>query len=88
MAQRSLPDPEADVLGLDGIAAAVALWYADKRAADTNWRELEGGQKLNEVSGAPRLVLQPNAQAGRGVPACCWRELVSELRVKDRQVRS
>lgn len=51
LAQRTLPDPEGEVLGLDGIAAAVALWYADLRAKDANWRELEGGAKLNEVSG-------------------------------------
>lgn len=52
LAKRDLPDPEGEVLGLDGIAAAVALWYADVRAKDANWRELEGGHKLSEVSGA------------------------------------
>ncbi|GAA5823122.1 hypothetical protein JCM3770_005258 [Rhodotorula araucariae] len=49
LAKRNLPDPAADVLGLDGIAAAVALWYVDRRAADSNWRELEGGKELNAV---------------------------------------
>ncbi|TNY19395.1 hypothetical protein DMC30DRAFT_417939 [Rhodotorula diobovata] len=48
LAKRQLPDPAAEVLGLDGIAAAVALWYVDRRAADSNWRELEGGKELNE----------------------------------------
>ncbi|BGP39828.1 hypothetical protein JCM10449v2_003780 [Rhodotorula kratochvilovae] len=46
LAKRQLPDPAADVLGLDGIAAAIALWYVDRRAADSNWRELEGGKEL------------------------------------------
>lgn len=50
LSRRELPDPEAEVLGLDGVAAAVALWYADKRAADANWRQLEGGDKLEKVS--------------------------------------
>ncbi|GAA5964041.1 hypothetical protein JCM21900_001257 [Sporobolomyces salmonicolor] len=45
LAKRPLPDPEAEVFG---IAAALALWYMDKRAQDSNWRELEGGKQLNE----------------------------------------
>lgn len=51
LARRQLPDPEADVLGLDGIATAVSLWYLDKRAEDAKWRTLEGGDKLEKVSG-------------------------------------
>ncbi|GAA5901448.1 hypothetical protein JCM6882_006280 [Rhodosporidiobolus microsporus] len=46
LAKRNLPDPAADVFGLDGIAAAISLWYVDRRAADSNWRELDGGKEL------------------------------------------
>ncbi|GAA6002531.1 hypothetical protein JCM10207_001165 [Rhodosporidiobolus poonsookiae] len=46
LAKRNLPDPSAEVFGLDGIAAAISLWYVDRRAADSNWRELEGGKEL------------------------------------------
>ncbi|GAA5944741.1 hypothetical protein JCM3775_006484 [Rhodotorula graminis] len=49
LARRRLPDPAAEVLGLDGIAAAVALWYVDRRAADSNWRDLDGGKDLEQV---------------------------------------
>ncbi|GAA5909936.1 glutathione S-transferase family protein [Sporobolomyces salmoneus] len=41
-------DPSIAVLPLHGIAAAISLYYVDRRAADSNWRELEGGQKLDE----------------------------------------
>ena len=35
------------------IAAAVALWYVDRRAADSNWRKLDGNKELNEVRSLP-----------------------------------
>ncbi|GAA5959887.1 hypothetical protein JCM3765_000632 [Sporobolomyces pararoseus] len=41
-------DPAIDVLPLDGIAAAISLYYVDRRAPDSNWRELKGGQQLDE----------------------------------------
>ncbi|GAA5996149.1 hypothetical protein JCM5350_004589 [Sporobolomyces pararoseus] len=41
-------DPAIDVLPLDGIAAAISLYYVDRRAPDSNWRQLEGGPKLDE----------------------------------------
>lgn len=51
LAQRDLPDPETvGPLRLDGIAAAVALWYIDMRAGEANWKTLEGGAKLAAVS--------------------------------------
>lgn len=49
LAARKLPDPAAEVLGLDGIAAAISLYYIDRRAADASWKTLEGGAKLAEV---------------------------------------
>ncbi|GAA5835550.1 hypothetical protein JCM11251_002961 [Rhodosporidiobolus azoricus] len=50
LAKRKLPDPASEVFGLDGIAAAISLWYVDRRAADSNWRELEGGKELEAAS--------------------------------------
>lgn len=47
---RALPDPTVEILGIEGVAAAVALWYIDKRAPDSNWRSLQGGKELEEVS--------------------------------------
>ncbi|GAA5881968.1 hypothetical protein JCM16303_003487 [Sporobolomyces ruberrimus] len=42
-------DPKTPaVLPLEGIAAAISLYYVDRRAPDSNWRELEGGKNLDE----------------------------------------
>ncbi|GAA5856625.1 hypothetical protein JCM3766R1_003198, partial [Sporobolomyces carnicolor] len=41
-------DPECRVLPLDAIAAAVSLYYVDRRAPDSNWRRVEGGERLDE----------------------------------------
>ncbi|GAA6024149.1 hypothetical protein JCM11491_001014 [Sporobolomyces phaffii] len=48
-------DPRAEVLPLDGIAAAIALYYVDRRAPDANWRALEGGRELEEWYRAVQL---------------------------------
>ena len=45
-----LPDPSVEILGVDGVSAAVALWYIDKRAPDSGWRDLVGGKELEKVS--------------------------------------
>lgn len=45
-----LPDPTVEILGVDGVSAAVALWYIDKRAPDSGWRDLVGGKELERVS--------------------------------------
>ncbi|GAA6062835.1 hypothetical protein JCM10212_002473 [Sporobolomyces blumeae] len=47
LAKRRLPDPTSDVFPLDGIAAAISLYYVDRRAADSKWRDLEGGGTLD-----------------------------------------
>ncbi|KAI5474821.1 hypothetical protein MNV49_002375 [Pseudohyphozyma bogoriensis] len=55
LAARPLPDPAGSLLGLDGIAAAIALNYMDKRAADSEWRTLQGGEKLDQYLEAVKL---------------------------------
>lgn len=44
-----------EVLGPDSVAAAIALWYLDKRAPDAAWRTLDGGAKLEAVRPRPPL---------------------------------
>jgi hypothetical protein len=49
LSSRISPIPAKGPLGLDQVAIAVSCWYMDKRAPDTEWRTLEGGDKLDDV---------------------------------------